>query len=265
VSAARPQFGYEYKEVERSGVDVVIAIDVSTSMLARDVVPDRLGQAKTLAVKLLDELGGGRVAVLPFAGSSTLRWPLSFDYSAAKMLIEALDAQAVTRSGSGVKHAVAGALDLFTADDSYEKVLVVFSDGEDHEGGVEAAARLAEAAKMVVHTVGVGGAQGAPIPVPGENGEDFKHDRRGRMVYSRLEPEALQILAAVTGGVFQVAGYGDKEIEKIAASIRTLGGRDLKSSTVVQPKEQYQWFLLPGIALLAIEALLRRRKKEPRL
>ncbi|MDP8224216.1 MAG: VWA domain-containing protein [Candidatus Lernaella stagnicola] len=264
VSAARPQFGIEYKEVQRRGVDVVVAIDVSTSMLARDVVPDRLGQAKTLAVKLLERLGGDRVAVLPFAGNSTLRWPLSFDHGAAAMLIEALDAQAVTRGGSGLHNAVDGALQLFTEDETYEKVLVVFSDGEDHVGGVDEAARRAEAAKMIVHTVGVGATQGVPIPVPGRDGEEFKHDRSGEMVYTRLEAEPLQILAAVSGGTFHVASYSGEEIDAVAAAIDALVGRDLKSSTVVHTKEQYQWFLLPAIILLAVEALLGRRKKEVR-
>jgi Ca-activated chloride channel homolog len=261
LTAARPQFGFEYKDIERRGVDVVIAIDVSASMLARDVAPDRLGQAKTLADKLLDKLGSDRVAVLPFAGASTLRWPLSFDHGAAKMLIDALDVEAVPQGGSGLKTAVSGGLSLFTEDDSYKKVMVVFSDGEDHLGGIEEAAREAEAAAMVIHTVGIGGPQGVPIPVPGQDGETFKHDRRGDLVYTRLEPEPLQILSAITDGSFEQAGYSGAEIDRIAGAIGQMAGRDLKSSTIVQQKERYQWFLLPAIVLLAVEALLRRRRK----
>lgn len=263
-AAARPQFGVEYKEVERRGVDVVIAIDVSASMLARDVVPDRLGQAKTLADQLLRELGSDRVAVLPFAGTSTLRWPLSFDHGAAKLLIDALDAKAVPRAGSGMQTAVEGALQLFTDDTTYEKVLVLLSDGEDHEGGVEESARRAEQEKLVIHAIGIGGAQGVPIPLPEGSAETFKHDRRGKMVYTRLETEPLQILSALTGGLYQEASYSGAEVRRVGDAIRAMTGRDLKSSTVVRYKERYQWFLLPAIALLAIEGLVGRRRKDLR-
>lgn len=261
VAAARPQFGFDYVEVQRRGIDVVLAIDVSVSMLARDAVPDRLGQAKIIADRLLDALGGDRVAVLPFAGSSVLRWPLSFDHGAAKMLIDALDAQAVGRSGTGLKTAIDGALKLFTPDDQYQKVLIILSDGEDHTGGIEEAARRAEKDKLIVHTIGIGGAHGVPIPLSDGKEEDFKRDRSGNIVYTRLEPEPLQILSAVTGGLFVPATYSGEEVQKIAGALQAMKGRDLKSSMSVRYKERYQWFLLPAVALLAVEGLLGRRKR----
>ncbi|NLH47672.1 MAG: VWA domain-containing protein [Myxococcales bacterium] len=261
IAAARPQFGFDYVEVQRRGIDIVLAIDVSVSMLARDAMPDRLGQAKVIAGRLLDAIGSDRVAVLPFAGSSVLRWPLSFDHGAAKMLIDALDAQAVGRSGTGLKTAVEGALKLFTADEQFEKVLIILSDGEDHAGGIEEAARQAEKQKLIIHTIGIGGAHGVPIPLHDGKEENFKRDRSGNIVYTRLEPEPLQILSAVTGGQFVPASYGGEDVQKIAGTLAAMKGRDLKSSTVVRYKEQYQWFLLPAVALLAAESLLGRRKR----
>jgi Ca-activated chloride channel family protein len=261
VAAARPQFGLDYVEVKRVGVDVVLAIDVSASMLARDAVPDRLGQARIIAARLLDAMGSDRVAVLPFAGDSVLRWPLSFDHGAAKMLIDALDERAVGRGGTGLKTAVEGALKLFTADDRYEKVLVVLSDGEDHLGEIEAVARRAAEEKLVIHTIGIGGTTGVPIPSPEGEKDDFKRKTDGNLVYTRLEPEPLQILSAVTGGIFTTAGYGGEEVTKIAGAIRAMKSRDLKSSTVARYKERYQWFLTPALVLLALEASFSRRKR----
>ena len=261
LALARPQLGFDYVEMERRGVDIVLAVDVSTSMLARDVVPDRLGRAKHAAIRLLDRLGGHRVAVLPFAGSSTLRWPLSFDHGAAQMLIEAVDAQSVTRSGSGLKHAVEGAMQLFTEDDRYEKVMVVFSDGEDLVGGVEEAARLAAEQKLIIHSVGVGGTIGVPIPLPGDENA-FKRDRKGEMVRTRLEPEPLQILAGLTGGVYVQASYAEEEIDAVAKRINALTGHEMKKATAVRYKEQYQWFLVPVILLLALEEALGRRRRK---
>jgi Ca-activated chloride channel family protein len=236
-------------------------------MLARDATPDRLGQARVIADRLIDALGGDRVAVLPFAGESVLRWPLSFDHSAAKMLIDALDVQSVGRGGTGLKTAVEGALKLFTNDDRFDKVLVVLSDGEDHLGGIEETARQAEKAKLIIHTIGVGDVHGVPIPVPEEDkkgAEDFKRTRAGGIVYTRLEPEPLQMLSAVTNGVFVQATYTGQETQKIAQAITALTGRDLKSSAVARYKERYHWFLAPAIALFALEAAMNRRKRRPR-
>ncbi len=261
LAVARPQLGFDYVEVERRGVDVVLAIDVSTSMLARDVAPDRLGRAKHAAIRLLDRLGGDRVAVLPFAGSSTLRWPLSFDHGAAAMLIDAVNAESVTTPGSGLKTAVDGALKLFTADDRYQKVLVIFSDGEDLVGGFEEAGRRAAQQKLIIHTVGIGGDVGVPIPLPGDDNE-FKRDRAGEVVRTRREPEPLQVLSGLTGGVYVPASYAETEIEQIAKRIEAMSGRELKKGLIARYREQYQWFLVPALALLALEGALGRRRKE---
>jgi len=260
LALARPQLGFDYVEVERRGVDVVLAVDVSTSMLARDVSPDRLGRAKHAALRLLDRLGGDRVAVLPFAGSSTLRWPLSFDHGAAAMLIEAVNAESVTTAGSGLKAAVEGALQLFTTDDRYQKVLVVFSDGEDLVGGFEEAGRRAAEQKLIIHTVGIGGTVGVPIPLPGETNE-FKRDRAGEVVRTRLEPEPLQVLSGLTGGIYAPATYAENEIDQIAKRIDAMSGRAMKKGMVVRYKEQYQWFLVPAVMLLALEGALGRRRR----
>jgi Ca-activated chloride channel family protein len=263
LALARPQLGFDYAEVERRGVDVVLAVDVSTSMLARDVAPDRLGRAKHAALRLLDRLGGDRVAVLPFAGSSTLRWPLSFDHGAAAMLIEAVNAESVTEAGSGLKAAVEGALKLFTTDDRYQKVLVIFSDGEDLAGGFEEAGRQAAQQKLIIHTVGIGGAVGVPIPLPGE-GQEFKRDRAGQIVHTRAEPEPLQVLSGLSGGVYTHATYAENEIDQIAKRIDSLSGREMKKGMIVRYKEQYQWFLAPAVALLALEGALGRRRRNKR-
>jgi Ca-activated chloride channel family protein len=260
-AAARPQFGFDFVEVERRGVDVVLAIDVSASMLARDVAPDRLGQAKIIAARLVDSMGSDRVAVLPFAGDSVLRWPLSFDHGAAKMLIEAADVMSAGRPGTGLKTAVEGALKLFGPEDAYEKVLVIFSDGEDHLGGLEKAAQQAEKEKMIIHTIGIGDPHGVPIPNPEGDKDTFKRDRSGAIIYTRLEPEPLQVLSAITHGLFVQAGYSGDEVKKIAHAIRAMKGRDLKSSRVARYRERYQWFLIPAVALLAIEGGLSRRKR----
>lgn len=261
AAVARPRFGVEYVEVERRGVDIVLAIDVSSSMLARDAAPDRLGQAKVVAKKLLGKLGGDRVAVMPFAGGSVLRWPLSLDYGAAEMLIDSLQADAAPRAGTALKTAVEGALGLFQKTETTEKVLVILSDGEDHKGGLEKTVAQAKEAGLKVYAIGLGGRNAVPIPVIENDQEAFKRDRQGEIVYTRLEPDNLQLLASETGGLFRYGDYSDEAIDDLAEALAKLTGRDLKSATVMMHKERYQWFLIPAIVLLAGEAVLNRRKR----
>jgi len=261
LAAARPRFGVEYQEIERRGVDLVLAIDVSASMLARDAAPDRLGQAKVVAKKLLDKLGGDRVAVMPFAGGSVLRWPLSLDYGAAEMLIDSLQADAAPRAGTALKTAVEGALSLFQKTETTEKVLVILSDGEDHGGDLQKVVAKAKEAGLKIYAIGLGGRNAVPIPIVENDQEAFKRDGKGDIVYTRLEPENLQLLAAETGGLFRYGDYRDESIGDLTEALAKLTGRDLKSATVMMYKERYQWFLIPAIVLLAGEAVLNRRKR----
>ena len=208
LGAARPQRGAQYVSAKRTGGDVVIALDVSSSMLAEDLKPSRLQRARHEIASILDRLQGDRVGLVAFAGAAFVQCPLTLDYSAARMFLDFMGPDLIPEPGTDLGEALRVATRAFGEEGEGYRALVLITDGEDHAGDVEAAAQDARKAGVRVFAVGIGGGGGEPIPERDAAGKvtGFKQDREGRVVMSRLHEETLRQIAETTGGIYVAAG-----------------------------------------------------------
>ena len=260
-SLAGPSWGFAWEKVERKGVDLVVALDLSRSMLAEDVPPDRLAAAKREIRDLLDLLEGDRVGLVVFAGSAFVQCPLTLDYNAFEVFLDQMDPAWVPVGGTDLGAAVRTSIDTFIAEDQAGRAVVLITDGEDHGGELREAAKEAKAEGVHVFVVGIGSSEGVPIP-DGKGG--FIKDG-GRVVLSRLDEGALKELAMTTGGSYVRAVSGMADLEQIySEDIKgTLEARSLSSSRQRRAEERFQWFLLPVFLLLFAEPLFGPRRGRP--
>ena len=254
--------GFEWEEVQRRGVDVVIALDTSDSMLVRDVEArgdlSRLERAKREIQDLLSLMEGDRVALVAFAGTSFLELPLTLDYSAAALFLGAIDNEIIPVKGTSLGSAVRTALEAFESSSSESRALILITDGEDHDGDAMEAAALAAEQGVRIFPIGIGREEGAPIPRPGGG---FRRDDQGEIILSRLDEPTLQRLALETGGRYVRSVTGDMDLEQIyQQGIKaSLEDRDLESGRRQRWKGRFQWLLLAAIVVLMIESLLDSR------
>ncbi len=264
ISLARPQWGEEKKRIERKGLDVVFLLDTSLSMLADDVKPDRLRKSKLEIKNLIRHFKGHRVGMVAFAGSSFLQCPLTLDYSAFLLFVDALKPGYIPNPGTSLAQAIELGIHAFTEESRKYRALIIFSDGEDHEGGMNEAVELAKKAGVRIYTLGVGTPEGGPIPLRSEatqNTSAYKKDRDGQVVITRLNTSLLEQIAKETGGLYLPATAGEKEVDIILKHLETLGERKLKEQLIIQREERFQLFLFIAFLFLMGETLLGNRKK----
>lgn len=261
---AGPRVGSRETTVKRRGADLVFAIDTSLSMQAADVPPSRLAKAKRQVSELFDRLDGDRVGIVAFAGSAFLQCPLTLDYGAARMFLDVLDGNAVSRPGTNLGAAIRSAMAAFpdSAGAGAHEAIILVTDGEDHSGDAEKAADDAAKRGIRIYTIGIGSEAGEPIPVPGENG--FKKDRKGEVVLSSLDPETLERIALATGGEFHRATTGELELDRIYDSLSRLEEKDLASRSFTQWEERFQFPLGLALLLLLIDFCLPERVRPRR-
>lgn len=257
VALLKPRWGYHWEEVRRKGVDLVVAVDLSRSMLAGDVPPSRLERAKREIADLLDMLQGDRVGLVAFAGASFLQCPLTLDYGAFRLFLDALDPDLIPLPGTAIARAIETALEAYDTTRRTTRALLLITDGEDHEGKVEEAAEKAKQMGVRIYAIGIGSDQPAPVPLE-DGGGDFQKDRAGQVVMTRLSEPLLQKIALSTGGAYVRSVSGDLDLRKIyQEEIREkLETADLASGKKRKGEERFQWFLFAGILLLALESLL---------
>ncbi len=258
VALARPQWGRKDEPVVRRGVDVVFALDLSASMLAEDVSPNRLEQARAAAGSLLRTLEGDRVGLVVFGGRPATQCPLTLDYGAVRLFLDAAEADFAPGPGTDLGRAIEEASRLFKASERRYKAIVLFTDGEDLEGrGVEAARRAREDG-IVIHAVGIGTPAGGPIPLRDDQGPlvGYKKDRQGRVVTTRYDPSSLEKLTLTTDGILLHAGPVGEEGRRIAEAIGGMEKREIASRLATRFEDRYQVPLALALALLAIESLL---------
>jgi tetratricopeptide (TPR) repeat protein len=262
VAAANPQVGTRLEEVKREGIDLFIALDVSLSMKAEDIRPSRLDKAKRDVSDLLRTLHGDRVGLIVFAGEAFVQFPLTADYSAADLFINAVDVEAVPVPGTMIGSAIDVALKSFPKDLPTQKAIVVVSDGENTEGDVAGAVEKARKEGVRVFAIGMGTPEGSPIPIYGANGErtDYKHDRAGNIVLTKLDESALQQIALSTGGSYRRATNAGNEIDEIHKELEAIQKTEMGSLQVTGFEDQFQYPLTFGILLLMIELLLSERR-----
>jgi tetratricopeptide (TPR) repeat protein len=262
VAGANPQVGTRLEEVKREGIDLFIALDVSLSMKAEDIRPSRLDKAKRDVSDLLRTLQGDRVGLVVFAGEAFVQFPLTADYSAADLFINAVDVEAVPVPGTMIGSAIEVALKSFRKDLPTQKAIVVVSDGENTEGDITGAVERARKEGVRVFAIGMGTPEGNPIPIYGPNGErtDYKHDRAGNIVLTKLDESALQQIALSTGGSYRRATNAGNEIDEIHKELATLQKTEMGSLQVTGFEDQFQYPLALGILLLMIELMLSERR-----
>lgn len=265
IALIGPQVGQKLVEVKRRGQDIVLVLDTSNSMRAQDVKPSRIERAKFECSRFIDQLQGDRVGVVAFAGTAFLQCPLTLDYSAAKLFLDAVDCGVIGTQGTALGDAVSTALQAFQSDNKTHKIIIILSDGEDHEGGLEEITSQARAKDALIYCIGVGTYSGAPIPIAGTGGTiDFKRDRSGRVVTTSLNEQALQAIALGTGGKYYNLMVENNALKKIYQDVLGLEKKTLSSHEYADYELRYQVFALIGLvcylaAILIPEKLPKRK------
>lgn len=263
LALARPQWGYDWEEVRQRGLDIVVAIDTSKSMLAEDIAPNRLARAKLAALDLMKRAKTDRLGLIAFAGSAFLQCPLTIDDSAFRQSVEALDVNIIPQGGTALAEAIQTALTAYKEGDNY-KVLVLLTDGEDHDpGGLEAAEKAAKDG-LRIFTIGIGTADGELLRVKdAQGGGDYVRDEQGNVVKSRLNDRLLQQIAAATEGGFYLPLRGAKAIDTLYdEGLAKLPKSQHQEKFVRRYHERYHWPLAAAVLLLLVEMLFPERKRE---
>jgi Ca-activated chloride channel homolog len=253
---ANPQLGTRQEKVKREGIDVIIALDVSNSMMSEDVKPDRLGRAKNFISNFIDKLSNDRLGMIVFAGNAYLQMPLTVDYSAAKMYLRSVNSGMVPTQGTNFAEAIDLAREGFVKGETTHKALIIITDGEDNEGGVDE--KIAEAAKegIKVFTIGVGSANGSPIPTD----NDFKRDENGNIVLSKLNEPMLRDMAAKGDGKFFLLGSGNDEVDVLLKELKGISAKQFEEMVFTDFDDYFQWCISIAMVLLLIEWWLTERK-----
>lgn len=256
VALAGPRVGTREVTVKRRGIDLVIALDVSNSMLAKDVPPSRLARARREISAFVQGLSGDRVALVAFAGDAYLQCPLTLDYGAAEMFLDVMDPGSVTRQGTNLGAAIRTSLDAFGEGEDKYRAIVLVTDGEDQGGDVDAATQEAARRGIRIFPIGVGSEDGEPIPLSADEGGGYKKDRQGQVVMTSLDVQSLERIALATGGEFHRATTGELELDRIHEGLEKLGEKELASRSFTQYEERFQFPLGLGLLLLLIDFAL---------
>lgn len=253
-----PQIGSKMVEVKRRGIDIIIAIDCSSSMLAEDIKPNRLERAKYELSSLIDKLKADRVGIIAFAGTAFLQSPLTLDYNAAKMLLDIIDTNLIPHPGTAIGSAIRLAIKSFSQKEKKHKVLIILTDGEDHNSDPLSATDEAKKQGIKIYTIGFGSPDGEVIPIRDEAGNlvGYKKDKKGETVLSKLDEMLLQKIALQTGGRYYRSAAGEIELDRIYEDISGMEKKILQSKFQSLYEDRFQYFIFCGIILLIIEFVL---------
>jgi Ca-activated chloride channel family protein len=263
----RPQLGTHMMMLKREGQDVVIAIDVSNSMLAEDMKPNRLEKAKQEVRGIISRMEGDRVGLVAFAGAAFVQCPLTLDYSAAKLFLDVIDVDLISQQGTHLGEALRKATDAFeNKRERKHKVVLLITDGEDFGGDLDAAAEYARLEGVKIFCIGIGHPDGEPIPIRNQRGEmvGYKKDSSGELVMSRLDETSLQMVSSVTGGKYYHASAGEIELDRIYDEISAMEKKEQEGRLLTQYEDRYQYFLPIVVFFLALEALISERRSAGR-
>lgn len=255
---ARPQFGFKMETVKRQGVETVVALDISNSMLAQDVTPSRLEKSKKLVSRLVETFNNDKVAMIVFAGEAFTQLPITSDYISAKMFLETISPSLITTQGTDIRGAIDLAMKSFTPNEGVGRAIVLITDGENHEGGaVEAAQQVAEKG-VRVFVLGVGSPDGSPIPVEGTN--DFRRDNDGNVVVTKLNEQMCQEIAKAGNGMYVRVDNTNNAERALNAEINKLAKADVETQVYTEFDEQFDVLAWLALILLAVDVMLLNRK-----
>lgn len=262
VAATGPEIGGKLVEIKRSGIDLMIAVDCSTSMETQDIKPTRMEKAKENLSSIINKMQGDRVGIVAFAGVAFLQCPLTLDYSAAKMLLNMIDTNLIPKPGTSIGEAIRVAIKSFLQKERKYKALILLTDGEDHNSDPLGAADEAKKEGIKIYAVGIGKPEGEPIPIFDANGKisGYKKDKNGQTIMSKLDEMLLQKIALQTGGKYFRATGSDIELDRIYEDISRMEKKELKSTTYIKYENRYQYFAFIAVLLLIIELIISERK-----
>lgn len=258
IAIAGPQFGSKLEEVKREGVELIIALDVSNSMLSQDIQPSRLERAKRAISKLVDKLQNDKIGLIAFAGDAYIQVPITTDYAATKLMLSSINPGIVSKQGTAIGAAIDLATKSFSPDNEKSKAIVIITDGENHEDDAVEAATLASEKGIVVHTIGMGSPDGGPIPA--SRGNDFRKDKEGNIIISKLDETMLSQIAAAGGGIYVRTSNSQSGLEKVLDEINSLEKQEIESKIYSEYEYRFQYIVALALIFLLADFLILERK-----
>ena len=258
VMLARPQFGTKISNEQRTGIETIIAMDISNSMLAEDITPSRLDRSKMMVENLVDHFTNDKIGLLVFAGDAFVQLPITSDYVSAKMFLSSIDPSMMATQGTDIARAIDMATHSFTQEEGIGKAIIVITDGEDHEGGALEAAEAAKKAGMRVYVLGVGSTQGAPIPIPGTG--DYMKDNTGNTVMSALNEDMCRQVAQAGGGAYIHVENNSAAQDQLDNELNKLSKKETTSTVYSEFDEQFQAVAILALLLLILEICIFDRR-----
>ena len=261
IGLVNPKIGTQLKTVKREGVDIVFAIDVSKSMLAEDVAPNRLEKAKRLVSQIINQLSSDRVGVIAYAATALPILPITNDYSTAKMFLQSLNTEMLSSQGTAILESIKLAKDYYDDENQTNRVLCILSDGEDHELENQNISEIVEATGITIFTIGIGTVKGAPIPIKLNNiVQSYKKDSEGEVVITKLVPKLLEGLASSSSGIYIEGKNTEEVVEIIIEKLKEMDKQEFESKQFVTYKDQFQWFIAIGLFFLCLELFVFDKK-----
>ncbi|MFZ2284562.1 MAG: VWA domain-containing protein [Lutibacter sp.] len=261
ISLTNPKMGTKLETVKREGVDIVFALDVSKSMVAEDIAPNRLEKAKQIITKIVENLGGDRVGIIIYAGNSYPLLPITTDYAAAKMFLQNANTDMVSSQGTAINDAIERALTYYDDNEQTNRFLVIVSDGEDHEENTLELAKQAAEKGIKIYTVGIGTAKGGPIPLK-ENGRvmGYKKDSKGMVVVTQMNEQILRDIANAGNGKYINGNKTQETIASIKEVLEKAEKNEFETKQFSDYEDQFQWFIGIGLLLLIVDVTLLEKK-----
>ena len=261
IALVNPKIGTELKTVKREGVDIVFALDVSKSMLAEDIAPNRLEKSKRIVSEIINTLNNDRVGVIAYAATALPILPITDDYSTAKTFLQSLNTDMLSSQGTAIIQSINLAQKFYDDEDQTNRVLCILSDGEDHEVERQNLLELAEQSGITIITIGLGSVKGAPIPIKENNiVKSYKKDENGDVVVTKLNTQLLNTIANSSSGIY-IEGINTKlVVEEISKRLKEMDKKEFESKQFVAYKDQFQWFISFAILFLSLELLVFEKK-----
>ncbi|MFA7420604.1 MAG: VWA domain-containing protein [Melioribacteraceae bacterium] len=262
LAVANPQIGTKIEDVKQVGIDVYILLDVSRSMAAEDIKPSRLEKARFEIAKLIQKLEGDRIGLIVFSGQAFVQFPLTSDYSAANLFLNAVDFNSVPQPGTNIGSALELALKSFRYDDGTKKAIVVITDGEDHEGNIDGAINEANSKDVAIYAIGFGSQSGTPIPMYNESGAQvgYKKDGEGHIVLTKLDEATLKTITEKGNGKYYRGSNTEDELDNIYNDLAKIQESEYGSKKVTEYEDRFYYLLFPAIFLLIAEFMMTSKR-----
>ncbi len=261
IALAQPQYGTKEETIKREGIEVMMALDISNSMMAEDVAPNRLERAKQLLSKLVDQMSEDKVGLVVFAGEAFVQLPITADYVSAKMFLQNIQPDLIKTQGTALGAAINTAVRSFGTNESEaSRLIILITDGENHEDDALAAAKAAKEKGIEILVVGIGKPEGSPIPIPGTN--NFRKDRQGNVVVSKLNEDMCKEIASSGGGIYVRCDNTNTAMRAIEKEVETLATSEIETKVFTDYNEQYQSFVFLALLLLVIDFFIFTRKNK---